>query len=523
VFNRNPDTGAIHRRLCQPLTTNCREYANVAMTYTHASLNAPYGMALSPDGAHLYVLGFLSDNIQALKRNPETGAISHVQTVGLGAAACLNGAYRVVISPDGAYVYTTGTSNKICVFKRNPIDGTLAVLPDVSPANFTFGTDLALSPDASLLFASARDSDSIVAYDRDANTGEIKFRDVITGPTGIPELAGVRGIALHPSGKALYATSNFSHSVASLWLAKPKPMIESVTPASIAAGSGPTQITFNGSDFQPDTFALYGFLNAIPTQFVNSSKVIATLPASALSSPAEVPVYLRTPSPGGGFTTIFTAYVQSAGAIPVPVIESVSLQGALAGAASAEVDVIGSGFTSGAAVLANGVARATQFISSTLLRATLVANDFADIGTLVITVDNTPALARGEAASAVPAGSNKVGLTIAPPNENAPASATSVTPARSYSQIRRSGFTITVKGNFAPGAQAYWNGESRMTRYIDANTVSVSIGAADVATPNSFAAITVANPAPGGGESQSLTFAIDGPEPYFIMLPTLRR
>jgi hypothetical protein len=71
-----------------------------------------------------------------------------------------------------------------------------------------------------------------------------------------------------------------------------------------------------------------------------------------------------------------------------------------------------------------------------------------------------------------------------------------------------SGFTLTVTGNnFIPDAVVRWDGEDRPTTFISATELRANIPAADVETGGTVG-VTVFNPAPGGGLSNSLSFAI---------------
>ncbi len=75
------------------------------------------------------------------------------------------------------------------------------------------------------------------------------------------------------------------------------------------------------------------------------------------------------------------------------------------------------------------------------------------------------------------------------------------------------GFTLTVTGaNFISGSVVRWNGADRATTYASATQLTAAIPAADVAaagTPQ----VTVVNPAPGGGTSNPQTFTILNPVP----------
>jgi hypothetical protein len=70
-------------------------------------------------------------------------------------------------------------------------------------------------------------------------------------------------------------------------------------------------------------------------------------------------------------------------------------------------------------------------------------------------------------------------------------------------------FTLTVNGaNLVSGSSVEWNGSARATTFVNSGQVTAKIQAADIATAGT-AAVTVKNPAPGGGTSNTLTFTIN--------------
>ncbi|MBI5168039.1 MAG: T9SS type A sorting domain-containing protein [Candidatus Eisenbacteria bacterium] len=70
------------------------------------------------------------------------------------------------------------------------------------------------------------------------------------------------------------------------------------------------------------------------------------------------------------------------------------------------------------------------------------------------------------------------------------------------------GFTLTVNGaNFARCATVRWDGVDRATTWVSATQLTAAILAADVASAGSHA-VTVFNPAPGGGTSNAMTFTV---------------
>jgi hypothetical protein len=69
-------------------------------------------------------------------------------------------------------------------------------------------------------------------------------------------------------------------------------------------------------------------------------------------------------------------------------------------------------------------------------------------------------------------------------------------------------FVLTVKGSqFVQGAVVQCNGRDRTTQSIDVSTLTADIPAADIALPGT-AMLSVINPGPGGGKSNSVRLTI---------------
>ena len=83
-------------------------------------------------------------------------------------------------------------------------------------------------------------------------------------------------------------------------------------------------------------------------------------------------------------------------------------------------------------------------------------------------------------------------------------------------------FPLTVNGgNFVTSSTVNWNGSPRTTTYVNSGQLTAAITAADVLTAAS-AAVTVVNPTPGGGTSNSVPFTISaGPGTNASILKTL--
>jgi DNA-binding beta-propeller fold protein YncE len=125
-FTRTPTTDQLVQ---QTGTSACVIYVLAVGCSLGQALNAPEGLAISPDGANVYTTAFASGSIDVLDRGAESGALTQKprragclargapQSCMLGRG--LRGASSIAVSPDGRYVYAAAfASNAVSVFKR---------------------------------------------------------------------------------------------------------------------------------------------------------------------------------------------------------------------------------------------------------------------------------------------------------------------------------------------------------------------------------------------------------------------
>lgn len=277
-------------------------------------------------------------------------------------------------------------------------------------------------------------------------------------------------------------------NIATLTVNNPAPRVTSTTPDSTPAGSSETALIVNGSGFVPVSVVRFAGIN-LPTSFVTSSQLTATIPSALLTSGGTVQVVVTNPTPGGGVSNIATFLITN----PVPAIASLSPDPVQAAGPQFALTVNGSGFVNGSIVRVNGQNRQTAFVSATQLTATVLASDIVVGGLLNITVLN-PAPGGGV--------SNIAQLTLVNPTPIISGFNPDAVAAGSAA------FTLNVIGSgFVPGAIVNWNGSPRQTTFVDSGRLSADVSAADVANAGT-ANITVFNPAPGGGTSKPMAFTI---------------
>lgn len=182
------------------------------------------------------------------------------------------------------------------------------------------------------------------------------------------------------------------------------------------------------------------------------------------------------------------------GSNPVPTIASISPTSAVAGSASGfTLTVNGTNFVSASVVNFAGTARTTTFVSSAQLTAAIRATAIASAGTAAVTVTN-PAPGGGT--------SNTVNFDV-PSGTNSVPTISSLDP--SCAPVGALAFTLTVMGtNFIPSSVVRWNGKD-MSTTLNGGPLMAQIPASDIAATGT-ATVTVLNPAPGGGVSNTVTF-----------------
>ena len=189
------------------------------------------------------------------------------------------------------------------------------------------------------------------------------------------------------------------------------------------------------------------------------------------------------------------------GTNPAPTTTSLAPSSALQGENGLVLTVFGSNFVTGSTVRWNGANRTTTFVSGTELTAAITAADLGTAGTNSVTVF-TPTPGGGT--------SNAQTFTVnSNPTPNPVPTVSSLNP--STATAGTGAFTLTVNGSsFASGAVVRWNGANRTTTFVSSSQLTATIAAADISATGN-AAVTVFNPAPGGGVSNSVNFTISAP------------
>ncbi len=280
----------------------------------------------------------------------------------------------------------------------------------------------------------------------------------------------------------------------------PVPAITSLAPPSAIVGGAGFSLTVNGSGFVSGATGTFNG-NSRTVTFVNSGQVTIAVLAGDIAATGTFPVVITNPAPGGGASNSVNFTVNN----PVPAIVAPLVPASvLAGSGALSLTVNGTGFVSGATATYGGSSRSVTFVNSTQLTIAVLAGDTATAGTFPVVVTN-PGPGGGASNSVNFAVNNPVPVIIPPLS---PASALAGSGA----------FTLTVNGTgFVNGATVSFGGAARTTTFVSSTQVTAAILAADVSSAGTPAVI-VTNPAPGGGASNSVTFAVNNPMPAITTL-----
>ncbi|MFN0108882.1 MAG: beta strand repeat-containing protein [Blastocatellia bacterium] len=275
----------------------------------------------------------------------------------------------------------------------------------------------------------------------------------------------------------------------------PVPVIASINPSTVGAGTGAFVLTVNGTGFVNGSTVQFNGANRVTT-FVSATQLTAQILAEDVAGANGPTIRVVSPAPGGGTSNEVILTVVN----PTPSISSLQPNAIAEGSAGQQLTVTGTGFVIGSAITVNGASRITTFVSNTQLTCQLTTTELANPTTLNIQVISPP-----------PGGgaSNTVGLPVRPRNPIPRVS--SLNP--SSVMAGGPGFTLVVTGtSFVNGSIVRVNNQDRPTDFVSDTTLAAQISAADIAMSAALS-INVFNPGPGGGMSGPLTLNVTNPVP----------
>ena len=278
----------------------------------------------------------------------------------------------------------------------------------------------------------------------------------------------------------------------------PVPALTTLNPATAFAGDAGFTLTVNGSNFINSSVVKFNGADRTTT-YISATQLSIGVTAADIANAGTAALTIVNPAPGGGTSNTLNLAINN----PAPGSITLTPNSVLVGSAATILTVNGTGFRPNSVIKVNGADRATNVISATQLTTTLSVADLATAAILKLSV-NTPPPGGGLSPEAM--------FTI---NNPAP-SLTSLNPATVFAGD--AAFTLNIAGTgFIAGSVVKFNGADRTTTFISATQLSIAVTAAEIASTGTIT-IAVANPAPGGGTSNSLSLPINNPLPVLTSL-----
>lgn len=275
----------------------------------------------------------------------------------------------------------------------------------------------------------------------------------------------------------------------------PVPVVTSLSPSTILAGSPRVSVIVRGSGFVESSVAQVNGL-AQATTYRQRSELVVEVPPELLVAADELAVRVVNPAPGGGTSASVPLTIVN----PMPVLTRLTPAWVVEGSSSQTLTILGSGLTPDSRVLVDGVARAIQYQSPTQITVQLSSTELAIARTFAIEIRN-PTPGGGT--------SNRLSFEVRKPNPLPRIQAIRPTEVPVGSPT----FILVVEGTrFIPDSVIQLNRQSKRTEFVSDTVLVTEVQAAEVDRAGELM-VTVQNPAPGGGDSNTITLQVLYPTP----------
>ncbi|MBI3606066.1 MAG: hypothetical protein HY202_08600, partial [Nitrospirae bacterium] len=400
------------------------------------------------------------------------------------ANAAAGGSYSVTVinpAPGG------GTSNSITFTVNNPVPTLTALSPSSAIAGS--GDILVSLTGANFVTTSTISFTGQILTLQFVSTSQVN----VTIPASAMTTAG-----LYPMTVTNPAPGGGISNSITFTVSNPVPALTALTPNNIIAGGGSFLMTLTGTNFVATSTINFSGV-ALTPQFVSSNQLNVTIPASAIASAGISLVTVVNPVPGGGTSNPVTLTVNN----PVPTLTTLTPGSAMAGSGSFVLALSGNNFVTTSTISFSGQILTPQFVSSSQLNITIPAATVAAVGIYNVIVSN-PSPGGGISNLSPFTVNNPVPVlsALAPPSAVAGSN----------------GFSMTLTGsNFVTISTINFSGQVLIPQFVNTNQLTATIPATLVAMAGDYS-VSVLNPTPGGGASNSLIFTVNNPVPVITAL-----
>lgn len=249
VFSRNHDTGLLAFFSCRGAAAECPDLP--AAPNPNDQLTTPSALAVSPDGRFLYVAARNADGLAVFRTDQSLHALTYIGCVratalpgcaSIGNTNALDAPAGLAASPDGAHLYVAARDgNAVAAFARDQgsgllnfvgCDGVTNVGPCTGIGNgnaVTAPAALAISPAGGRVYSAATTGDAIAGFSRDPAGSPLAFLGCVgadaSGPcTSAGNTAALDSpvsLAVSPDGRNLYSAASAGAAIGVLGIAPP--------------------------------------------------------------------------------------------------------------------------------------------------------------------------------------------------------------------------------------------------------------------------------------------------------------
>ncbi len=197
-------------------------------TLGNSGFNGIAALALSPDDAFLYAVSSLDNALMTLRVETD-GTLTQLQDLrDDGVIQGLAGAVDVLVSPDGAHVYVLGrTLGSVAVFERDTASGTLRFQSVLrNGLNGVQGMGLpdamTISADGDQLYVVSKASNALVVLDRGNDSQVAGYGDLgylasyVSGANGVVDMLGPQAVWADAGNRYVYVAASDSEAI--VWL-----------------------------------------------------------------------------------------------------------------------------------------------------------------------------------------------------------------------------------------------------------------------------------------------------------------
>jgi 6-phosphogluconolactonase (cycloisomerase 2 family) len=184
-------------------------------------VGAPIAITESDDGKQIYLVSSRDFCLSVFSRDPETGRLDllQIKREGISGVRGLGAARALVLTPDGAHLYLVGAEGSMAIFRRDATSGELTFLDSLHEGvggvqGLAGANGIATSPDGNIIYVASGGAAAVNAFHRDLRNGSLSRIDILrNGIDGVTGLAGARSLVVSPDGSNVYVVSAMDNAL----------------------------------------------------------------------------------------------------------------------------------------------------------------------------------------------------------------------------------------------------------------------------------------------------------------------